>query len=167
MPRFDDAKQVLSPSPHAPIREEQAWLHLGCLSRKVFEFWGFWFTLCSVLGLKGVFVTAETEVCYGEWRKHTSGGLSDTFQTTGRQSDFRLNHRWVMCNYPLYFSIFWLNLFYIFSGSSSTVDGTEDTFQNILYDYDDEEESGVTMMEESGDYFWRTRQFLFCFVLGV
>ena len=30
-----------------------------------------------------------------------------------------------------------------FLGSSSTVDGTEDTFQNIPNDYDDEEESGV------------------------
>ena len=38
-----------------------------------------------------------------------------------------------------------------FLGSSSTLDGPEDTFQNILDDY--EEESGVTMMEESGDYF--------------
>ena len=37
---------------------------------------------------------------YGEWRKHISGGLSDTFQITGGQSDFRPNHRWVMCNYP-------------------------------------------------------------------
>ncbi|XP_075642042.1 zinc finger BED domain-containing protein RICESLEEPER 2-like [Castanea sativa] len=37
--------------------------------------------------------------------------------------------------------------------SSSTVDGTEDTFQNILYDYDDDEENGVTIMEESGYYF--------------
>ena len=43
---------------------------------------------------------AETEVGYGGWRKHTSGGLSDTFQTTGRQSDFRSNHRSVICNYP-------------------------------------------------------------------
>ena len=37
-----------------------------------------------------------------------------------------------------------------FLGSSSTVDGTKGTFQNTLDDYDDEEEeSGVTMMEES------------------
>ena len=78
-----------------------------------------------------------------------------------------IRQRFMLLHSLLYFSIFWLNLFYIFSGSSSTVDGTEDTFQNILYDYDDEEESSVTMMEESGDYFWRTRQFLFCFVLGV
>ena len=28
---------------------------------------------------------AETEMGYGDWRKHTSGVLSDTFQTTGRQ----------------------------------------------------------------------------------
>ena len=67
----------------------------------------------------------------------------------------------------LYFSIVWLNLFYHFLGFSSTIDGIEDTFQNILDDYDDEEESGVTMMEESGDSFWRTRQFLFCYVLRV
>ena len=40
-----------------------------------------------------------------------------------------------------------------FLGSSSTIDGIEDKFQNILDDYDDEEESGVTMMEESGDSF--------------
>ena len=38
----------------------------------------------------------------------------------------------------LYFSIVWLNLFYLFLGSSSTVDGTEDTFQNILDDYEEE-----------------------------
>ena len=57
--------------------------------------------------------------------------------------------------------------FTFFLGSSSTVDGIEDTFQNILDDYDDEEESVVTMMEENGDSFWRTRQFLFCYVLGV
>ena len=43
---------------------------------------------------------------YGGWRKHTSGGLSDTFQTTGRQSDFRSNHRRVICNYPNYVSRF-------------------------------------------------------------
>ena len=74
--------------------------------------------------------------------------------------------QWVMLLHSLlYFSIVWLNLFYLFLGSSSTLDGTEDTFQNILDDY--EEESGVTMMEESGDYFWRTRKFLFCYVLGV
>ena len=36
---------------------------------------------------------------YGKQTEHTSGGLSDTFQTMGRQSDFRLNHRWVYCNY--------------------------------------------------------------------
>ena len=41
-----------------------------------------------------------TEVGYGKQTKHTSGGLSDTFQITGRQSDFRPNHRWVYCNYP-------------------------------------------------------------------
>ena len=70
------------------------------LSRKVSEFLVFWFVLCCVLGLRGVFVTAVLEVGYGDWRKHTTGRLSDTFQTTGRQSDFRPNHRWVMCNYP-------------------------------------------------------------------
>ena len=70
--------------------------------------------------------------------------------------------QWVMLLHSLlYFSIVWLNLFYLFLGSSSTLDGTEDTFQNILDDY--EEESGVTMMEESGDYFWRTRKFLFMY----
>ena len=62
---------------------------LGVLIRVMFCF-----------GVKGVFVTAETEVGYGGWRKHTSGGLSDTFQTTGRQSDFRSNHKRVTCNYP-------------------------------------------------------------------
>jgi len=45
-----------------------------------------------------------TEVGYRKQTKHTSGGLSDTFQTTGRQSDFRQNHKWVMCNYTLKFS---------------------------------------------------------------
>ena len=76
--------------------------------------------------------------------------------------------QWFMLLHSLlYFSIFWLNLFYLFLGSSSTVDRIEDTFQNILDDYDDKEESGVRMMEESGDSFWRTRQFLFCYVLGV
>ena len=38
---------------------------------------------------------------YGKWWKHTSGRLSDTFQTTGRQNDFRSNHRRVICNYPI------------------------------------------------------------------
>ena len=41
-----------------------------------------------------------TEVGYRKQTEHTSGGLSDTFQTTGRHSDFRPNHRWAMCNYP-------------------------------------------------------------------
>ena len=36
-----------------------------------------------------------TEVGYGKQMGHTSGGLSDTFKTIGRQSDFRPNHRWV------------------------------------------------------------------------
>ena len=40
-----------------------------------------------------------TEVGYGKQTEHISGGLSDTFQTTGRQGDFRPNHRRVMCNY--------------------------------------------------------------------
>ena len=42
-----------------------------------------------------------TEVGYGKQTEHTSGGLSDTFQTTGRQGDFRPNHRRVMRNYPI------------------------------------------------------------------
>ena len=76
--------------------------------------------------------------------------------------------QWFMLLHSLlYFSIFWFNLFYLFSGSSSTIDRIEDTFHNILDDYDDKEESVVTLMEESGDYFWRTRQFLFCYVLGA
>ena len=100
LPSFDDAKKsTFSPSKRSKPRRT-AWSHLRSLSRKVFEFWVFWFALCSVLGLKGVFVTTETEVGYGGWRKHTSGGLSDTFQTTGRQSDFLSNHRKVICNYP-------------------------------------------------------------------
>ena len=37
---------------------------------------------------------------YGKQTEHISGGLNDTFQTTGRQGDFRPNHRRVMCNYP-------------------------------------------------------------------
>ena len=44
-----------------------------------------------------------TEVDYRKQIEHTSGGLSDTFQTMGRQSDFRPNHRWVMCNYLFFF----------------------------------------------------------------
>ena len=36
-----------------------------------------------------------TEVGYGKQMEHTTGGLSDTFQTTGKQSDFRPNHMWV------------------------------------------------------------------------
>ena len=68
---------------------------LGVLIRVMFCF-----------GVKRCFVTAETEVGYGGWRKHTSGGLSDTFQITGRQSDFRSNHRRVICNYPLIFFFF-------------------------------------------------------------
>ena len=58
--------------------------HLRSFSQKVFEFLVFWFVLCFVLGLKGVFVTTEAEVGYRDWQKHTSSGLSDTFQTTGR-----------------------------------------------------------------------------------
>ena len=102
LPSFDDAKQVFSPPPDTPNHEEQADLTLGLSLEKVFEFWVFWFAFCFVLELKDVFVAAETEVGYEDWRKHTSGGLSDTFQTMGRQSDFFPNHRWVMCNYPLY-----------------------------------------------------------------
>ena len=41
-----------------------------------------------------------TEVGYGKQTEHASSGLSDIFQTTGRQGDFRTNHRWVVCNYP-------------------------------------------------------------------
>ena len=81
-PSFDDAKQVFSPLPDASNPEEQA-DHTSDLSLK--KFLSFWcFDLCYVLGLKGVFVTAETEVGYGDWQKHTSSGLTDTFQTTGR-----------------------------------------------------------------------------------
>ena len=40
------------------------------------------------------------EVGYGKQTEHTSGGLSDTFQTTGRQGDLRPNHKRVMRNYP-------------------------------------------------------------------
>ena len=36
-----------------------------------------------------------TEVGYGKQTEHITGGLSDTFQTTSRQSDFRRNHKWV------------------------------------------------------------------------
>ena len=43
---------------------------------------------------------------YGKWWKHTSGRLSDTFQTTGRQNDFRSNHRRVICNYPIKICVF-------------------------------------------------------------
>lgn len=32
--------------------------------------------------------------------KATLSALSDTFQITGRQNDFRPNYRWVRCNYP-------------------------------------------------------------------
>ena len=84
------------------------------LSWKVFEFWVFWFALCSILGFKGVFVTIETKVGYRDWRKHTSGRLSDTFQTTGRQSDFRSNHRRVICNYPFYLSTQVVGVIYFF-----------------------------------------------------
>ena len=52
-------------------------------------------------GQKYLFTLILTEVGYGKQTEHTTGGLNDTFQTTGRQSDFLLNHRWVMCNYPL------------------------------------------------------------------
>ena len=40
-----------------------------------------------------------TEVSYGKQMEYTIDRLSDTFQITGRQSDFRPNHRWVQCNY--------------------------------------------------------------------
>ena len=48
---------------------------------------------------------AETEVGYGEWRKHTSGGLSDTFQTTGRQSDFQTTEE-LFVIIPIIFLVF-------------------------------------------------------------
>ena len=76
--------------------------------------------------------------------------------------------QWLCCCILYYiFQLFDWIYFIFFLGSSSTIDGIEDKFQNILGDYDDEEESGVTMMEESGDSFWRIRKFLFCYVLGV
>ena len=74
---------VFSPSRHSKSRRTR-WSHHRSLSWKVSEFWVFWFALCCVLVLRGVFVTAGFEVGYGDWRKHTTGGLSDTFQTTGR-----------------------------------------------------------------------------------
>ena len=64
MPSFDDAKKVLSLPPNAPNHDEQPdrtsglslekCLSLGVLIRVMFCF-----------GVKGVFVTAETEVGYG------------------------------------------------------------------------------------------------------
>ena len=54
-----------------------------------------------------------TAVGYKKQTEHTLGGLSDTFQTTGRQSDFCPNYRWVMYNYPLFF-----NRFFLFSFNS-------------------------------------------------
>ena len=83
---------MFSPPLDTPYHEEHVNLTTS-LSRKVFELWVFWFALCCVLGLRGVFVIARLEVGYGDWRKHTTGGLSDTFQTTGRQSDFHPNHK--------------------------------------------------------------------------
>ena len=88
------------PSRHSKPRRT-CWFHHRSLSKKVSKFWVFWFALCCVLGLRGVFVTVGLEVGYRDWQKHTTGGLSDTFQITGRQSDFDPNHRWVMYNYPL------------------------------------------------------------------
>ena len=99
-PSFDVAKLVFSPPPNTPNHEEHVDITIGLFLKK-FEFWVFWFALCCVLGLKGVFVTVGLGVSYGDWRKHTTRGLSDTFQTTSKQSDFCPNHRWVMCNYPL------------------------------------------------------------------
>ena len=40
-----------------------------------------------------------TDVSYRKQMEYTIDRLSDTFQITGRQSDFRPNHRWVQCNY--------------------------------------------------------------------
>ena len=51
--------------------------------------------LCCALGLRGVFVMVGLEVGYGDWRKYITGGLSDTFQTTSRQSDFCPNQKWL------------------------------------------------------------------------
>ena len=36
---------------------------------------------------------------YGRLMVQTSGGQSDTFQTKGRQREFRPNNGWVYCNY--------------------------------------------------------------------
>ena len=90
---------MFSLPPNTPNQEEHVDLTTG-LSRNFFEFWVFWFTLYCVLGLRGVFVTVGLELGYEDWQKHTIDELSDTFQITGRQSDFHPNHRWVMCNYP-------------------------------------------------------------------
>ena len=43
------------------------------------------------------------EVGYRILTEQTSSKQSDTFQTMGRQSDFRPNHRWVYYNYPYHF----------------------------------------------------------------
>ena len=40
-----------------------------------------------------------TEVDYGKQTEFTTCGLNNTFQTTGRQCDFRPNNMWVMFNY--------------------------------------------------------------------
>ena len=98
-PSFDVAKLVFSPPPDTPNHEEHVDLTTG-LSLEKFLSFGCFDSRYVVFGLKGVFVMVGTKVGYRDWRKHTLGGLSDTFQTTGRQSDFRPNHMWVMCNYP-------------------------------------------------------------------
>ena len=77
----------------------------------VFFFFFFWEERDINFEQKCLFIPDFNRGGYRKQIEHTSGGLSDTFQTTGRQSDFRPNHRWVMCNYLLFF----LNRFFLFS----------------------------------------------------
>ena len=76
-----------------------------------------------------------TEVGYEKQTEYTTCGLSDTFQTMGRQSDFHPNYKWVMCNLPLlFFSFFFLFFFFciLHFDSDFWVDGRVDLVKFML-----------------------------------
>jgi len=90
---FDVTKFVFSLPPDTPNHEEYVDLTTGLFLEKFLSFGCFDSCYFCVLKLRGVFVTAGLEVGYEDLRKHTISGLSDTFQTTDKQSDFHSNHR--------------------------------------------------------------------------
>ena len=67
----------------------------GLVSLAFLCYFLFWEERDINFGQKYLFTLILIEVGYGKQMEHTTGELNDTFQITGRQSDFRQNHRWV------------------------------------------------------------------------